>query len=188
MLACLALRATTNNGRVEAGCCATLMRRAASWPETSSRHVRRVASRLPSPPLASVTNAASAAHEQPSLRYGCTKPTRIAAALFRCHSSWPHIAARSAIAPYHFSRGSARGDTRPPVSQHPFPNSRFRTFEFEPAPCLIFREARGAGDFVHREGGFRDLRLMRTEGRSDKTAHGEGRLLDFASYRNATAK
>ena len=69
----MALRATTKSGRVEAGCCATLMRRAAPWPETSSfalcaaedkssRHVRRVASRLPSPPLAPDTNAASAAH------------------------------------------------------------------------------------------------------------------------------
>ena len=38
-----AFRATTKSGRVEAGCCATLMRRAAPWPETSSRHVRRVA-------------------------------------------------------------------------------------------------------------------------------------------------
>ena len=66
MQAYFALRATTNSGRVEAGCCATLMRRAAPWPETSSsalcamedkssRHVRRVASRLPSPPLAPVT-------------------------------------------------------------------------------------------------------------------------------------
>ena len=59
----LALRATTKSGRVEAGCCATLMRRAAPWPETSSRHVRSVASRLSSPPLAPDTNAASAAHE-----------------------------------------------------------------------------------------------------------------------------
>ena len=68
-----ALRATTKSGGVEAGCCATVMRRAAPWPETSSsalcatedkssRHVRRVASRLSSPPLAPDTNAASAAH------------------------------------------------------------------------------------------------------------------------------
>ena len=75
-----ALRATTKSGRVEAGCCAALMRRAAPWPETASRHVRRVASRLPSPPLAPVTNAASAAHEQPSLRSGCTKATGSACA------------------------------------------------------------------------------------------------------------
>ena len=63
MLGYRALRATTKAGSVEAGCCATLMRRAAPWLETSSRHVRRVASRLSSPPLEPDTNAASAAHE-----------------------------------------------------------------------------------------------------------------------------
>ena len=52
MYACFALRATTKAGDVEAGCCATVMRRAALWLETSYRHVRRVASRLSSPPLA----------------------------------------------------------------------------------------------------------------------------------------
>ncbi len=46
MLGYLALRATTKSGGVEAGCCATLMLRDAPWLETSSRHVRRVASRL----------------------------------------------------------------------------------------------------------------------------------------------
>ena len=44
-----ALRATTNAGRVEAGCCATLMRGVALGLETASRPVRRSASRLLSP-------------------------------------------------------------------------------------------------------------------------------------------
>ena len=87
MLAYLALRATTKSGRFEAGCCATVMRRAAPWPETSffalcatkdmpSRHVRRVASRLSSPPLAPGTKTAYAVHEMPSLREGYTKYQR----------------------------------------------------------------------------------------------------------------
>ena len=52
-----ALRATTNAGRVEAGCCATLMRGVALGLETASRPVRRSASRLLSPPLAPDTKA-----------------------------------------------------------------------------------------------------------------------------------
>ena len=52
-----ALRATTNAGRVEAGCCATLMRGVALGLETASRPVRRSASRLLSPPLAPGTKA-----------------------------------------------------------------------------------------------------------------------------------
>ena len=77
MPGCLALRATTKADAVEAGCCATLMRRVARWPETSSHHVRHVTSRLLSPPLASDTNAAFAAHEKARkgivglCRHGC---------------------------------------------------------------------------------------------------------------------
>ena len=52
-----ALRATTNAGRVEAGCCATLMRGVALELEHASRPVRRSASRLLSPPLAPDTKA-----------------------------------------------------------------------------------------------------------------------------------
>ena len=59
----MALRATTKAGGIEAGCCATLMCRAALWLETSSRHVLRATSRHMSSPLAPDTKTASAAHE-----------------------------------------------------------------------------------------------------------------------------
>ena len=89
--------------------------------------------------------------KQPSLRYGCTKATGCAFALFRCHFSWPEI---------------RRVGTR----ALPFPNSRFRSFR------LTFRVARGAGDFVNRGGGFRVLKpCQRPTGLSGGTPHGEGR-------------
>ncbi len=41
---------------------------------------------------------------------------------------------------------------------------------------------------VKAEGGFRDLRLPRTEGRSDEPTHGEGLVLDWSAERSETGK
>ena len=124
--------------------------------ETSSRPSRRIRRALSGSTCPPDTKTAFAVHEQPSLRYGCTKATRIADALFRCHSSWPYIAARE--------------DTRP------FPNSRFRTTEFELNLRLIFRGASEGGVFVSRVGGFRVTKpCQRPTGLSGGMPHGEGR-------------